>query len=188
MSRVRRGLLAIVVVAAAALSAGGCAAKAKAVVEPGPLELDAPAPPPRVIVPPDPEVPVPPPQPSGADPVTPKAPRKPASAAPARVEPRSESVRPALPPPAPPGLEQALPSSPSDIVRQVREQLNLAQRDLDRVDYVGLTADRRSQYDTAKRFIAQAEQALREKNLVFASRVAEKAAGLAASLAGRLAP
>ena len=67
----------------------------------------------------------------------------------------------------------------------MRDQLALATGALRRVDYLGLNADARSQYDTAKRFIEQAEQALKEKNLVFAAKVAEKAAGLAASLVGR---
>jgi uncharacterized protein (DUF885 family) len=97
-------------------------------------------------------------------------------------------VRSTPPAPPPATLQQALPTSPSDLVRQVRDQLNQAQADLRRVDYQRLKADGRSQYDTAKRFIDQAEQALREKNLVFAAKVAEKAAGLAASLAGRMKP
>lgn len=67
----------------------------------------------------------------------------------------------------------------------MREQLAQAQADLGRVNLKALSADAKSQYDTASRFIAQADQALREGNLVFAAKVAEKAAGLAASLAGR---
>ena len=48
-----------------------------------------------------------------------------------------------------------------------------------------LNADAQTQYDTAKRFIRQAEDALRAKNLVFAKNLADKAAALAAQLAGR---
>jgi len=39
------------------------------------------------------------------------------------------------------------------------------------------------QYDTAKRFIQQAEDALKAKNFVFAEQLADKAATLAAALA-----
>jgi 2-oxoglutarate dehydrogenase E2 component (dihydrolipoamide succinyltransferase) len=168
----------------AALAGAGCAARTATGVQASPLALEIPAPPPRVVVPPEPEAPEPPPAPAGDAAPAPKAPRRP-QPAPPRSESRPEAARPALPAPAP-TLEQALPASPSDMVRRVREQLNLAQRDLDRVDYTGLDADRRAQYDTAKRFVAEAEQALRDKNLVYAAKVAEKAAGLAASLASRL--
>ncbi len=179
----RRLFLAAVI---AALAAAGCAARTKAAV--GPVALDVPAPPPRVIVPPEPEAPEPPTPAPEREAVAPKAPRRPPVATPARTDPKGDSVR-STPPASPPAtLQQALPTSPSDLVRQVRDQLNQAQTDLRRVDYQGLNADGRSQYDTAKRFIDQAEQALREKNLVFAAKVAEKAAVLAAGLAGRMKP
>jgi hypothetical protein len=41
------------------------------------------------------------------------------------------------------------------------------------------------QYDTAKRFIQQADDAMKAKNLVFARNLADKAAAIAAQLAGR---
>jgi hypothetical protein len=75
--------------------------------------------------------------------------------------------------------------SPADVERRVRQQVEQAKSDLDRVDYAKLNADGKSQYDTAKRFMEQADQALKEKNLVFAAKLAEKAAGLAAVLVGR---
>jgi hypothetical protein len=181
---VRRLLLAAAIVA---LASAGCAtAKAKTGAEPAPLEV--PAPPPRVIVPPDPD----------PEPIQPPAPApepEPKSQKPARrvVAPRAEtkadSARVADPSaPAPPPtatLQQALPGTPAEVARQVREQLAQAQTDLGRVNYKALNADAKSQYDTAKRFITQAEQALKEGNFVFAAKVAEKAAGLAASLPGR---
>jgi hypothetical protein len=82
-------------------------------------------------------------------------------------------------------LQPALPAAPSEIERQIREQLSQAAKDLGRVNYGGLNADGKSQYDTAKRFIEQADQALKDKNLVFAKNLAEKAAGLAGVLLGR---
>ena len=60
-----------------------------------------------------------------------------------------------------------------------------ATADLNRIDYRALNAEARVQYDTAKRFISQAQEALRAKNLVFARSLADKAAALAAQLAGK---
>ncbi len=180
-----RGLLLAAVIAA--IAASGCAT-GRAKVQTGPVALNVPAPPPRVIVPPEPEtpeLPTPMPEPEA---VAPKTPRRPAAAVPAKAEPKIDSARVAQPAPPPATLEQALPGSPADIIRKVRDQLGQAQSDLRRVDYLALSADGKSQYDTAKQFIEQAEQGLREKNLVFAAKVAEKAAALAASLVGRIEP
>lgn len=192
MNTLGRVLLAGVLVM---LAAAGCA-KARANVEPEPLSLEVPAPPPRVIVPPDldpepAEPPVSEPEPPQQKPARrPSQPRPDGKAGPARTEkkvevppPVVEAAHPVPPPTA--TLQQALPGAPTEVERQVRDQLALATGALRRVDYLGLNADARSQYDTAKRFIEQAEQALKEKNFVFAAKVAEKAAGLAASLVGR---
>jgi hypothetical protein len=191
---VRRLMLGIVL---AALAAGGCATS-RARVAPEPAALDVPPPPPRVIVPPEPE------------PVTPAASTpepEPRQQKPARRQPARPDARPPEPPrtdkkpetsapppvvePVPPvaaptaTLQQALPAAQTDIERHVRDQVSQASADLSRVDYRALNADARAQYDTAKRFIKEAEQALKEKNLVYAAKVAEKAAGLAAVLNGR---
>ena len=48
-----------------------------------------------------------------------------------------------------------------------------------------LTSDGRTQYDTARRFIAQADDALTKKNLVLARSLADKALAVAAQLAAR---
>lgn len=178
-----------------ALASGACAT-ARAKTQPQPVALEVPLPPPRVIVPPDPEpVPSTPAatEPDNARPQ--KPPRRPAPARPSaeKVEPPRTEKKvdpvPAVeaPKPAAPAavLQQQLPAAPSEMERQVRDQLAQATGDLWKVDYKGLNTDARAQYDTAKRFIAEAEQALKEKNLVFAAKVAEKAAGLAASLVGR---
>ncbi len=42
--------------------------------------------------------------------------------------------------------------------------------------------DGRAQYDTAKRFLQQAEEALKTRNYVFAGKLADKAATMAAVL------
>jgi hypothetical protein len=69
--------------------------------------------------------------------------------------------------------------------RSIRDALARAGADLARIDYRGLSADARSQYDTAKRFMQQAEDAMRVRNLVFGKNLADKAASLAAQLSGR---
>ncbi len=63
--------------------------------------------------------------------------------------------------------------------------MSRATADLNRIDYRVLNADARTQYDTAKRFIQQAEDAIRLRNLPFAKTVADKAAVLATQLGGR---
>jgi hypothetical protein len=71
-----------------------------------------------------------------------------------------------------------------DAERGVRELLTRAARDLNRVDYGKLSADGRTQYEQSKRFSQQAEQALRDRNFVFATTLADKAATLATELLG----
>ena len=73
----------------------------------------------------------------------------------------------------------------AEMERGVRARMAQASRDLDRTDYRQLSGDRRTQYDTAKRFIQQGADALRVKNFVFALQLADKAATLAAALAGK---
>ncbi len=138
---------------------------------------------PRIIVPPDPELTPPPPIVTEVTPKPQTPARRPAAP---RPETKIEAPKPADPPVAAAvpsaTLQQALPTTAKEAERLVREQLTRAKEDLKRVSYGTLGADAKSQYDTANRFVAQAELALREGNLVFAAKVAEKAAGLAASL------
>ncbi len=79
-------------------------------------------------------------------------------------------------------LQQAPPAHGEEAARRVQQQLGRAKGDLAKVNPATLSADEKSQYDTANRFVAQAEQALNEGNLVFAAKVADKAASLTASL------
>ena len=72
-----------------------------------------------------------------------------------------------------------------EVERSIRASLQRASADLYRIDYRALNADARTQYDTAKRWVRQADEAIRAKNLVFAKSIAEKAATIAAQLAGR---
>ena len=64
----------------------------------------------------------------------------------------------------------------------IRELLGRATRDLSRVNSASLNADGRAQYDTARRFIQQAEEALKGRNIVYAGKLADKAATMAAVL------
>lgn len=162
-----------------------------------PALLEVPPPPPRVIVPPEPEEPAE--ETTAEEPDTaarrpstprPRPPQRTETAKPAEPKPETppdaEASRPPTVPPVPLGpLQPALPASPVEMERQVRDQLAQAKRDLDRIDYRALGADAKSQYDTAKRFIEQASQALTDKNFLFAAKLAEKAVGLASNLQAR---
>ncbi|MBI2189828.1 MAG: hypothetical protein HYU37_22330 [Acidobacteria bacterium] len=131
---------------------------------------------------------------------TPAEPEPPVAAAPpARVTPPARPApepkpQPASPPAAaapplraPVETRELRPASPASTAteRSVRDLLARAARDLGRVDYARLSADGRAQYEQSKRFSTQAEQALRERNLVFAATLADKAATLAAELLQR---
>ena len=177
--------------------AGGGAACAKAdaadLVPDGP-PLAMPAPPPRVITPVEEIAATPPAIPDPAPRTPPRQPPRP--------EPRTETPPPpvAAQPPAPPAAApattpvvtpepvevRAVPAAAAAAEeRKVRDVMARASRDLNRVDYRRLSAEGRSQYDQSKRFSEQADQALKERNFVYAMTLADKAATLAAELAGR---
>jgi hypothetical protein len=157
--------------------------------------LAMPEPPPRDVEPT--EVETPPPVPLVTEPSrnTPARPRP--VAPPPRTEPKPEPPKPEPPAPVeapkppeepakPPTTLQSTPATAEgEVERGIRASLQRANADLSRVDYRALNADARTQYDTAKRFVRQADDAIRTKNLVFAKNLAEKAATIAAQLAGR---
>jgi hypothetical protein len=72
-----------------------------------------------------------------------------------------------------------------ELEKRTRGLLLEATSNLNRIDYGRLNADAKGQYDSAKGFVRQAEDALRTQNLVFASYLADKAATLAAQLRGK---
>ena len=115
-----------------------------------------------------------------------EAPRPPE---PAKVEQAATEVpKPTddAPKPASPTTLQATPTQrEAEVERGVRNLIARATSDLGRVDYKALNVDARNQYDTARRFATQAEDALKARNLVFANNLADKAAALAAQLLGR---
>jgi hypothetical protein len=82
------------------------------------------------------------------------------------------------PEPAAPALQLA-PSPDSASEQGIRRQLTRASADLGNVDYRALNDDAKAQYETAKRFIELADQSIRDRNLVFAQTLADKAQAIA---------
>jgi hypothetical protein len=176
------------------VSTPGCASKAQARTPAERPPLDAPPPPPRVIAAAPPEVTVDPGAATGtpaSKPVTPP-PSKPGTTAPpvAKPEIKPEPAKPA-PTEAPRpdstlGLLQTTPpENAAEAEKNIRALLGTVTQTLNRVDYRILKPDARAQYNTSKRFMQQAEDALKAKNFAFAQKLADKAAELARSLPGR---
>ena len=88
----------------------------------------------------------------------------------------------ARPAPAPSLTLTPAPGSEAQTVAAIRDLLGRAARDLSRVNAGALNADGRAQFDTARRFLQQAEEALKARNIVFAGKLADKAATMAAVL------
>ena len=180
-------LLGFVIFAA---SAAGCA-KAQAKDIAGGPPLDVPAPPERVLAPVEEPVLVSAPPPAEAAPPAAVAPRTPLRPPVRRVEPEQPApaaAAPTTPQPAPEPPRELRPASPAADAaaeRESRDALARAARDLGRVDYGKLNPDARAQYDQSKRFMEQAQQALKDRNFVFAATLSDKAAALAAELVGR---
>jgi len=179
-----------------ALLASGCArAHAKTAPDSPPLEM--PAPPARDVEPAGAGTPAPMPlvqEPARSTPARPRPPtQQPPRAEPSKVDPPkpepapAEAPKPVVEDPAKPTttLQTAPATVEGEVERAIRTTLTKATADLNRVDYRALNADARTQYDTAKRFIGQADEAMRAKNLVLAKNLAEKAGTLAAQLGGR---
>ena len=182
--------LACAIVVALSLAGASCVS-AQAKGEPGGPALSPPEPPPHTIIPVEivEEAAAPPAAPLPTPVIVRPSSRPPAPKPEKPVEKPAEKTDPAgatAPAPAP----APVPSAPllttanvTEVEKAVRSRMAQASRDLDRTDYRALNTERRAQYDTAKRFIQQADEALRVKNLVFAEQLADKAATLAAALA-----
>jgi hypothetical protein len=171
------------------LAVSGCA-KARAATEPEGPPLQVPAAPERVLAPVEqpPLAAAPLPEtPSVVEPVRPARPAaevKPA-APPAAAAPVAPAPAPPPPPPAARDLQAPSPANAATTERSVRDLLARAAKDINQVDYNRLSVEGKTQYEQSKRFSIQAEQALRERNLIFAATLADKAATLAAELLGR---
>jgi hypothetical protein len=180
-----RFLHLVLVVSLVGVSATACA-KARAQTEPALPELEPPPPPPRVVgiyV----DAPVPTVEPGPADIALNTPPSRPPARPPAtRVEPPKPEIariEPERPSPTTPALTlKPVPGAETKTEASIRGLLGRAQSDLQRVHYAGLNADGRFQFDTARRFMQQAEDALKNGNVVFAGKLADKAATMAAVL------
>lgn len=185
MNRMRRALIVLLTLTGPTLSLGACAARAQVRSEAPVPPLDPPAPPPRVVATYEPE-----PEPIAATPpVEAAVPVRP-PAKPPRPEQKPEPAAPtpepveAVPRPAQgPSLTLTpTPGSEAQTANAIRDLLRRATSDLSRVNVASLNNDGRAQYDTARRFIQQAEDALKTRNIVFAGKLADKAATMAAVL------
>lgn len=174
--------------ALALVSAGGCR---RAPVQTVPImpELNVPPPPPRVIesvdaVAPDPvplvDAPVRTVERPRVAPVAPPKDAKPEPKPEPPIEPRpTEEPKPVT------TLKTTPTDQDAELERRIRGVIQAASADLNRVDYRRLGSDVQLQYDMAKGFVRQSEEALKSKNFVFAQTMAEKAATLASQLAGQ---
>lgn len=192
----RRTRVPVVVLlcALAALACGTAACahtEAATVIELPPLHV--PPAPPRVVEasepPPPPLIALPdePPTSLRPRPTQTQRPETPRPSEPTRAEQAAEPPKPAEEPKNTPAttLQTAPTQQEAEVERRVRALIVRATSDLSKVDYQALNADAKNQYDTAKRFASQAEDAIRARNLVFANNLADKAAALAAQLLGR---
>ena len=171
------------VLLAASLSA--CAAKAQVRAEqPAMPLLDPPPSPPRVVAVYSEPEPLPEPPTVEAVPPAKPAPRPPRAEQ--KAEPTATAQEPveAVTRPQPSASLTLTPSTGSETqtVAAIRDLMARATRDLSRVNASALNADGRSQLDTARRFLQQAEEALKTRNIVFAGKLADKAATMAAIL------
>jgi outer membrane biosynthesis protein TonB len=194
--RIGHAGLSLLLLSVGAATAGCFHASAKTVSDSPPLEM--PPPPPRIVeaveVTPPP-LPLPLVEEPARQPVRPPpspAPR--AADAPPPPKPEPAKVEPPPPVVEPPRVAEEAPKpattlqmtrAEQEVESAIRRAMTRATADLKRVNLRGLNADARTQYDTAKRLVEQAEDALKKHNLVFAQGLAEKAQGLAAQLAGR---
>jgi hypothetical protein len=128
-------------------------------------------------------------EPAPAPPSTNRRPARRPSEPAQKPETPAAPVEPALPQATPADVRPTEPAptlrAPGSAEKPIRDRLTLAQSSLSRVDYAKLSTDGRSQYEQSKRFIQQAELALKDQNFVFAQTLADKAATLAAELLGR---
>ena len=172
----------IVLLALAVAGVSGCAsARAQ-----GPATAEAlvvPPVPPRVIVPDIEEIVPAADDPAASRPAAPKpeTPAKPPEKPTEPPKPGQVEPPPATPEPAP-RVRTPNTANAEQAESNVRSIMARAQALLRGVDYRGLSAAARQQYDTANRFIAQADRALGIRNYVFARNLADKAETLARQL------
>jgi hypothetical protein len=193
---VRSRVIPSALIAVLSAYAAGCAsAHAKAPPEIPPLEM--PPPPERLMATSDADQP----PPAGlieepARHAMPDSVRRPATVKPdaGREEaPKVEVAPPAPPEPVKPAEESKpsttlqMPMSVSDTEaeRNIQALLARANDSLGRVNTKSLNADALTQYQMVQGYVRSANEALHQKNLVYALKLADRAAVLAAQLAGK---
>jgi hypothetical protein len=198
LSRMVRALALLTLVV---LPAAGCAAaQAKAPVERPALEV--PPVPPRAVEPPPPPPPDPVPSlpeasaPGGSTGSTTTAPRnrqtREANKEPVKP-PESKPEPPPtveVPPPAaastvPPLRTPDTPAASDAASRVVRETIDRVRKTLDSIDYRLLKPELKKEYDNAKQFLLQAEDAVGKTNYELARSLTDKADRIAKQLQGR---
>jgi phage shock protein A len=70
-------------------------------------------------------------------------------------------------------------------MRQIRDTLHRASQTLNTIDYGPLNKERRANYDNAKGWIKQAEEALEKNDVTLAKSLADRAETIAKQLAGK---
>lgn len=169
------------------LALAGAGAAACSHPPPPIVPLAVPLAPPRVIVPEPyvpPESPVVTAPPVTSTPTTPRREAPPPH--PSEKPPTPPPTSAAPPPPAPettttgPVLQTTPDAGGSE--KQILDTISLAKRDLNRVDPKTLGADALAQYNQARRFVDRAQDALTNKNYVYARELADKAAAVARQL------
>jgi outer membrane biosynthesis protein TonB len=186
----RNAVQVVLLMVLAAAGAAGCATtQANAPVERPALEV--PPVPERVIEPPPAPQMAPEPVPD-LPPVAPNPRPRPPQRDTTKPEPKPETpaveappTAPAPAPPTVPPLRTASSPDSAEAARLISDIRNRAQKLLDDTDYRKLTREQQAQYDNAKRFIGETDEALKTKNFEFAKGVAEKAERLARELQGR---
>ena len=168
------------------ISLAACGSRARAETLPDGPPLAVPVPPAHEIAI-EQVAEAPPPEPPPVPEPVPATPRPAATVTrtPARQEPRDTPTPVAQPAAAPQPAADAptvRASTSAGDERKVRELMSKAAADLNRVDYQRLSAEGKSQYDQSKRFSDEAQQAIKERNFVYALTLADKAATLAAEL------
>jgi hypothetical protein len=178
-----RGLPVVV----ALLVAGACASGPASVTVP----LEIPEPPPRIAMDPVPAVVAEEPVVPERPPVTPAekaaAPKTPPAAATAAApQPAAPTVPVTVPEPPrttpPPELRPAAAAGKTPTAAQVRDSLGRTKQKLDLIQRHQLNAGKRADYDSARRFLSQAETAVKDNNLLLAESSVEKAETLADGL------
>jgi hypothetical protein len=98
--------------------------------------------------------------------------------------PPPETPAPVAPPPPNPQLLTPQTDT-SDAAKNVRSTIDRANHTLNSVNYNTLSKERKKAHDDAKLSLQQAEEALKQGNIVFAQAMATKAETLAQGIAGR---